>query len=450
MRKLLTMLWLAACAASGETKHPREIQNLIDQSAAAPPELAADILLRLVEAGKIPERKIKTELLEQAFVLAGSARFPMRMIGATVEGGNTDSDVGVRWRALDNGLDSMSLRCRVIRIMLNVDRKRALELFRSMPPVMIPARSCSDAMVERVDGFYETLALLVNQAFSETEKRDGKHPQLAETYIQAISAPAQLEPAAKMILDLKLDGKRLSPLLSAYSSTLHDLAADDRAFSSSANSDLMDVLARLARDSEAKSVTSLGLVDAFHVYYVRHMRAARCEDSVDLKETGPMLQHVAELLPAKVEGHATVYDFWSKPETEKLLAGIRHLTSAKPEERGKLSWQVEARDYLNQVQSWNKDHDETEENYFHEVCYIYHPLLELVPPGELWESVLESYIGFLKQSRMERENPPEWYFEVRRLLEPEREKAWRTVQAKGDLVMSMYVELDRLTESVRR
>jgi hypothetical protein len=174
MRKLLAPLLLLVSLAPGETKLPREIQDLVDQSAAAPPELAADILLRLVEAGKIPDKKIKTEMLEQAFVLAGSAHFPMRMIGATVEGGNTDSDVGVRWRALEDGLDSLSLRCRVIRIMLNVDRKRALDLFRSMPPVMIPARSCSDSMVERVDGFYETLALLVNQAFSETEKRDGK------------------------------------------------------------------------------------------------------------------------------------------------------------------------------------------------------------------------------------------------------------------------------------
>jgi hypothetical protein len=443
-------LSLAALLASAETKLPREIQDLINQSAAAPPELAADILLRLVEAGKIPDQKIKTELLEQAFVLAGSARFPLRLIGATVEGGNMDSDVGVRWRALENGLDTLSLRCRAIRNMLNVDRKRALDLFRSMPPVMIPARSCSDAMVERVDWFYETLAMLVNQAFSETEKRDGKHLELAETYIQAISAPAQLEPAAKMILDLKLDGRRLSPLLSAYSSTLHDLPADDRAFSSSTNPELLGALVQLGQDSEAKGVSSLGLADAFRVYYVRHMRAARCEDSVDLKDTGPMLQRVAELHPAKVEGHATVYDFWSKPETEKLLAGIKQLNVAKPEQRGKLPWQIEAREYLNQVQSWNKDHDEMEENYFHEVCYIYHPLLELVPPGELWESVLDSYIGFLKQSRVERENPPEWYFEVRRLLEPEREKVWRNVQANGDLVMSMYVELDRLTRAERR
>jgi hypothetical protein len=136
VRKLLMLFSLAAWLAAAQTgdanrraKLPREIRDLVDQSPAAPPELAADILLRLVEAGKISDQKIRAEVLEQAFVLAGSARFPMPLIGATAEGRYTDSDVGVRWVALDNGLDTLSLECRVIRTMLDIDRRRALELF---------------------------------------------------------------------------------------------------------------------------------------------------------------------------------------------------------------------------------------------------------------------------------------------------------------------------------
>jgi hypothetical protein len=495
MGKLLMLILLAASVASSETKPPREIRDLIDQTPAASPELAADILLRLVEAGKIPDKKIKAAVLEQAFVLAGSARFPMRLIGATVEGGDTDSDAGVRWAALLNGLDSLSLQCRAVRTMLEIDRKRALELLQSMPQVRIPARSCSDAMVERVDAFYETLALMVNQAFNETEKRDGKHLELAEAYIHSMASPAQLEPAAKMILDLKLDGRRLSPVLSAYSIELHDMSADDRAFSSSTKPALLKVLVPLAADAETKGVSSFGLVDAFRAYYVRHMRSTRCEDNVAEEGNGLTLPPVAEsfnsnlrtvtdpegkqmrpiqadeLRPAKVEGNATVYHFWSKPQTEKLLAGLKHLRFGTPEQReannkkglrpdgmaqfltveqrDTLSWQIEAREFLNEVESWNKDHDETEENYFHEVCFIYAPLLELVPPGELWGNVLESYINFLKQSALAKENPPEWYLEVHRLLDASagpraQEKIWSMVKAKGDIVMSMYVDLDRL------
>jgi hypothetical protein len=65
-------------------------------------------------------------------------------------------------------------------------------------------------------------------------------------------------------------------------------------------------------------------------------------------------------------------------------------------------------------------------------------------------NVLESYISFLKQSTVESESPPEWYLEVNRLLElrdagpAAREKAWDMIKAKGDVVMSMYVDLERL------
>jgi hypothetical protein len=264
----------------------------------------------------------------------------------------------------------------------------------------------------------------------------------------------------------------------------------------STNLEQLEALVRLAQYSETKNISSFGLVDALRAYYVRNMRSARCDESVDPKETAPTLQRVAEsfnsdlrmiadpegkqirpiqpdeLQPAKVEGHATVYEFWYKPETERLLKDLKHLRFGTPEQqeannkkgpmpdgraqfltveqRSTLSWQIEAREYLNEVESWNKDHDETEENYFHEVCFIYVPLLELVPQGELWDNVLESYIRFLKQSEVEKESAPEWYFEFRWLLELEdaepaaREKVQLTVKAKGDLVMSMYADLNRL------
>src|SRR5690349_19259515 len=134
MSKLLIACAAIACLVSAQNfspdQHgnlPRDIRDLIDQAPAAPPELAADILLRLVEARKVPDKKIKTAILEQAFVLAGSAHHSLKL---TVGTANifTDSDVGVVIMAHENKLDALSLRCRVIRLMLEIDPKRALEL----------------------------------------------------------------------------------------------------------------------------------------------------------------------------------------------------------------------------------------------------------------------------------------------------------------------------------
>jgi hypothetical protein len=272
---------------------------------------------------------------------------------------------------------------------------------------------------------------------------------------------------------------------------VREVASDPRAFGVWTHSELVGAMAKLAQASESRGVSSFGLLDAFRSYYVRGMRSVRCEDDREIglervaesfnKDARTIADPEGKLIPAiqpeelqpeKVEGRARVYEFWSKPGTEKLLMDLKHLRFGTPEQREannkkglrpdgmaqfltveqrtRLSWQTEAREYLNEVESWNKDHDETAENYFHQVCFIYVPLLELVPPGELWDKVLESYISFLKQSEVERQSPPEWYFELRRLLELRdaepaiQERVRLTVKAKGDLVMSMYVDLDRL------
>ncbi len=501
MRKLLiscaAIAWLASAQSVNPDQRarlPREIQDVIDQAPAASPELAADILLRLVEAGKVPNKKLKTEILEQVFALAESAHYAMRLAGATSS--HTDSDVGILVAALGNRLDALSLRCRVVRLMLDIDRKRALELFQSMPPLRFPRLSCSDAMVYRPEEFYSTLKILVDRAFDAGEKRDGKHLEFAESFVHGMISPAQLEPAARMMFDLHLDKKELAPMLLAYGIAQRQVSADDRSFSSSTNYSLMQTLIELARLSEQKGVSSFSMVDAFRAYFVRHMRGDRCEDNADPRGTGSVLHRIAEsfnsnLLPVadpegkqiqpikaddmeagKVEGRAAVYHFWAKPRTQKLLEDLKHLRFGTPEQqeennkkaprpdgvsqfltveqRSELSWQREAREYLNNVENWKKDHDETEENYFHQVCFIYTPLLELVPPGQLWDSVLQSYVAFLSQSVVQKASPPEWYLHVSRLMKLQgadattREKVLETMKTRGDIVMAIYVGLEHV------
>ncbi len=55
--------------------------SIADLAAAAPPEFAADALLRIVESGKLADKNARRELVEQAFQLAASAKFPVRMEG---------------------------------------------------------------------------------------------------------------------------------------------------------------------------------------------------------------------------------------------------------------------------------------------------------------------------------------------------------------------------------
>ena len=132
MRALLAIqlaLWWAGLTGANEVpKHPKELQSLVDRVPLAPPELAADILIRIATSGRVTDRTWKREMLEGAFRLAAHATFPMKIVGAVPQARWTDSDIGVLRAALDEKLDALALRCRIVHIMLGLDKKMALEM----------------------------------------------------------------------------------------------------------------------------------------------------------------------------------------------------------------------------------------------------------------------------------------------------------------------------------
>ena len=113
MRALLAIqlaLWWAGLTGAAEVpKHPKEFQSLVDRVPLAPPELAADILIRIATSGRVTDKTWKIEMLEDAFQLAGHATYPIRIVGAVPQAYVADSDIGVLWAALDE----KSLPCKM-------------------------------------------------------------------------------------------------------------------------------------------------------------------------------------------------------------------------------------------------------------------------------------------------------------------------------------------------
>src|SRR5262245_12424230 len=125
MRKLLIAVTVAALAgvvAGQERANPKpEIEALLDSAMAAPPELAADMLLTLVDYGKIPSKEQRLEVIERAFEVAGLAKFATAETAAVGRARHTDSGPGVRYSALQKGHSALGLRCRAVRMMLTLD-----------------------------------------------------------------------------------------------------------------------------------------------------------------------------------------------------------------------------------------------------------------------------------------------------------------------------------------
>ena len=127
VRGSLALLLIPALFGVEPAKLPEPFRSISDLASAAPPEFTADALLRIVESGALPDQKARRELVEHAFQLAASAKFPVRMVGVT--GTTTDTASGSLNQAYALKLDVLSLQSRAVRDMLPLDPLKARELF---------------------------------------------------------------------------------------------------------------------------------------------------------------------------------------------------------------------------------------------------------------------------------------------------------------------------------
>ena len=119
---LLGMALTASAQQRERPKLPPEIEALRSAAHGAPPELAADILLKLVEWGLVPAKPDRLELIEQAFQFAAAAKYPLAQKAGVDKARSTDSAPGLRTTALAHGFSTTGLRCRAVRAALPLDR----------------------------------------------------------------------------------------------------------------------------------------------------------------------------------------------------------------------------------------------------------------------------------------------------------------------------------------
>src|SRR5690349_6482811 len=106
------------------------IREIVDSALAAPPELAADILLKLVERGHITDSKWKHEVLATAWNLAPQATYPFEIEPALEV--SSESESASLATALNIGLSTAGLQARIISQVAKLDAKEAREMFRQM------------------------------------------------------------------------------------------------------------------------------------------------------------------------------------------------------------------------------------------------------------------------------------------------------------------------------
>src|SRR3984885_668982 len=196
--RLAVLLLIPALFGAAPAKLPEPFRSISDLASAAPPEFTADALLRMVESGKLAEKNARRDLVEQAFQLASSTKFAVRMEG--VPGTTTDTASGSLSQAYALKLDVLSLQSRAVEDMLPLDPSKARDLFGQMVKPALAPLSCDDALVYEPSEFYRALSAVVNStAFTPKEKAKEEHINLLLESLAQTTSPSQLAPLAHAI-----------------------------------------------------------------------------------------------------------------------------------------------------------------------------------------------------------------------------------------------------------
>lgn len=450
-QKLVLVVMLALCLAScrgGQTKHadagrgPSPLRYSVDPGSlvgairSAPPELAADALIRLAESSAAIPAAEKVELLERAFDLAAHAQQPFRR---SLISGNADSPNGYLSDAFDLQLDALSLRCRAARAMAALDKRRAREMFnRISPRLALAPLGCEDDLQYEVSVLYTTLAVIARTTFDDGATGDAERAALVARYAGGATSPAQLGPLAKTITSLDLPPDQLAALVNALAEAVSRVAVDNKSFAATIlkGSALpqFDALLEMCR---AKGVAADTILDALRNYLATNLGAGQCYERRILLEgqrggSPPINNFCEKWFAARMDaggpdaaaqdGHAKP-QYWTTPEAEDLLMRVKRLRFGsgkkrlKADDKQTVEWQSELAGFYARLMAWEPRAERSKADYFHQKSSLLLATIELLPDRQMQVSTINAHVQLLSAGYALPANRIEWVWHARRLTD---------------------------------
>lgn len=450
-------------------KLPADVQQVVDLASAAPPEFAANALLRLVESGKITDRATKRDFIEQAFDFAGRAQHPYPL--TSVPGTGVDTHAGFLSSALKLHLDALSLQTRAVHLMLGLDNKEARELFaRIVRPTPNPS-SCEDTLVPDLSAYYEALGWVVRDAFTAEERQKEEPVRFMTAQLSRMSSQAELPAAAQMLMTTAWTSSQLQILLGVYITKLDSLPTDPRVFSYYVRQVESEIVP-LAGVARHEGVSTEELSQAYRKYLVTNFTAPRCSDGTN----GGMVTGEAQLqifgdgirgeLPpltaeemtsSKVESAAKPEKYWGSDVARQIYQACLALRMSpdgkmlSEAERNTRDWKRQLSDLLNTVADWKASDENTEADYYHQKAIVYEALLDLAPAGDMRSRIMQDYVGFLTGANLMQQDPVAWYWHAHSTLvrlqgsaTEESRKLAAAFRASGNVILELQSLLDEV------
>jgi len=445
--KTLALILLPMLSAAADA--PAGVDALLDAARAAPAEFAADATIRIAALDQL-EKARRIELLDQAFRMASGAQQPYKRHATFSQTGGSSAFLN---RAYGQDLDAMSLRLRAIDALLPLDAQKARDLFVQIPPPRTPRLTCQDFLIYDVGRFYDTLGSIARQSFTPPEVQAGEPFRLLQRSTGAITSPVEVAPVARMLAAASVKNTDFLALVNSFAGALGKISGDDRSFAFSMTAG-KQILA-LVEESKRRQLSPLPLLQAYRLYLVNNLSAARCADDDSMLGNAQSFGFVSgqaidreaqdavaffnqnlrmaplqpiqeqESTPSRLEGVATGLRTCEDAACRAIAEQYRGLVFGEngsvytPGQKDTPAWRGKVRDFLAALSRWQESASEEgppAAGHFRVKSAAYSDLLNLVFNGPDRELVLRAMLDYLKHNRFQLENRMEWFLPVNGLI----------------------------------
>ncbi len=441
---------------------------LVAVAFGAPAEHGAHLLLSLVEAGRVKGKDKIRFVLDAAIAKSDEAAEPYRV--RLVSGLSVNSLEGCRSSALYQfPVDRISLRCRAVRLLLDIAPADATALLERTPEDLgLEQSKCEDALVPEVDRFYETLAAVVARGFSKAERERSLDVALARRYVAGIRSGAQVEPAMRFVVNVDVAPEARIVLVDDLASALRAISPSHRLFALAFGYEDGLTLPGRALATAREVGLEKRFTQAFRDYAVRSLSARRCgppipggaglvpEFVATLNETvfheRPITAEDFDVAPATGEAPAPHY-YWRSPRSIEVLTAFqemrmeREAMNAGTSTTTEIAWRQRFDRYLDLLRAWKVDDEASPETYVIQRCEIYTGLYKVAPDDAARRDTTAAFLTFLKQYDLGGESRIVWLdfagSYALQIRADARARLLDAYEASGDATLAAYATVQK-------
>ena len=448
-----------ATQAKGRAADTELERRLLDASIGVEGAMGADLALKLLELGHIRNRSLRREAcrVARARIADASEALPLQMALGFGENREVERAGALSWFRVD----ALSLRCRLARQLLEIDRREARELLLELPPgINVPETGCEDILIPNAGVFYATLGDVLAGSLTASERRQGLEWEMARRYVGALRTPLEIAPACKLVMSTGARAGELESAAAELTSAISRMRGSPRALLVMTDQKSTGVaIAGLLDAVRGSESTHRQLREALRGLVVRSLEGPRCADLAP-DTTGLIMDYfneevlsghpvvVGELQSPPLGDRGKEHPLYASAKSQRMLDGLKNLNAAHRRlEPGadRTEWIRSFDEYVTELRSWNAVEARSDSDFVSEKTPTVSMLIELAPDGSRRMEVVRDFASVVRHANTA--GTPEYVplamalYVVCKLEGTERRAILEMFKASGSGTLGVYAAL---------